>query len=533
MDIKIEKYSCAKILFLIVCLWFLMLLANGSLWAGYHLTDQHTIFTNYYDSSNHENTNVINHLINQWRSRVLSDLSLGRFRPVWSLHFLIETKFFGINLLGWSLYTGFLAVLTTLCFFVFGILIEFSIIESLLFSLIITIGRQTAIWWQLIPSEIIGTFLLSVTLIFMALSIRASKHNDIYEFLFLICGGLMSLAKESFIICIPALMFGKLWLFYNLKSSSWLEALKRSILSLSGLSIIFISELLVIKYGIGFNGTGYAGFEGVKIVGMLRVIKGYGVIGIPLLITVLVYGKILTKSSPFSLQALKNLPHNPISLFTVILLPQILLYAKSGLYDRYILPGIFGYSFLLLWLYRGIDRKYVIVRKIILWSTIAAIAFNYVMAWHDCHKYAKDRKSVTELVNVTKTNTTSNSPILIVSNPWVYFEWTSAIKTYLNYEANRKNLYLTTYGYSQTDFTSTSIRKKYESFWYFLNIKPVKDKFKKLIEIDRKQEIQCIIVFPQLNEDFQKTSSDWFQAKNYKAYKFNFINDKFYLYCHN
>ncbi|PSB14366.1 hypothetical protein C7B69_19130, partial [filamentous cyanobacterium Phorm 46] len=256
-----KKYDYLTVFLLILIFWFLLFITSGSLFSGYHFTDDHEIAHINYNFTV-ENLGIFE-VSSQW---IHNDLLTGRFRPFYYIHRILETRLLGINWALWSLYTGMLGVLTTFFLFMFGRFINFSIIEALLFSFLITLGAQSAVWWQLGPNETIGTFLLAGALVFAALSERANKYKKIYEGLFIFFVLIMSLSKESFILMIPAIASIKVWISHQMRTLSWPQSLKKNILSLSFLGIFFLTELLLVKFYIGLNpDIGYAGVDGFNI----------------------------------------------------------------------------------------------------------------------------------------------------------------------------------------------------------------------------------------------------------------------------
>ena len=190
-----KKYDYLTVFLFILIFWFLIFITSGSLFSGYHFTDDHEIAHINYNFTV-EKLGIFE-VSSQW---IHNDLLTGRFRPFYYIHRILQTRLLGINFAWWSLYTGMLGVFTTFFLFMFGRSINFSIREALLFSFLITLGAQSAVWWQLGPAETIGTFLLAGALVFAAVSERANKYKILYEFL---CGFLvliMSLSKESFIL---------------------------------------------------------------------------------------------------------------------------------------------------------------------------------------------------------------------------------------------------------------------------------------------------------------------------------------------
>lgn len=335
-----RKYSYLSVFLFILIFWFFILSASGSLFSGYHFTDDHEI--------THINYNFtvqklgIFQVSSQW---IHNDLLTGRFRPFYYVHRILATRLLGVNFGWWSFYTGMLGVLTTFFLFIFGPLIRFSISEALLFSFLTTLGAQSAIWWQLGPAETIGTFLLAAALVFAALSEISSKYTNLSETLFIFLVLIMSLSKESFILVIPAIALIKVWLSPHLKTLAWHESLKKNSLSIFILGLFFSVELLLVKFYIGLTPEiGYAGFEGFSISRTITATQHLSQAGYWWIILASLIAIRLTIKPPYSqsLRQILNVLYFPIVLLLLVSVPQVLLYAKSGIVQRYILPGILG-----------------------------------------------------------------------------------------------------------------------------------------------------------------------------------------------
>ena len=515
-----NKYDYLAVFLFILIFWFLIFITSGSLFSGYHFTDDHEIA--------HINYNLtvqkmgIFEVSNQW---IQKDFISGRFRPFYFLHRIISARFFGINFGLWSIYTGMLAVFTTFLLFIYGRLIRFSTKEALIFSFLTTLGAQAAVWWQLGPNETIGTFLLAGALVFAALSEISNKHKILYEFLFVFLVLIMSLSKESFILMIPAIALIKVWLSCHLKTFSWHESLKNNSLSISILGLFLIVELLLVKFYVGLNPEiGYAGVEGFSISRIITATQNLSQAGYWWIILACLIAMILTIKPPYSqsLSQIINVLYFPIILLLLVAVPQILLYAKSGIVQRYILPGILGYAFLIITLYNYINKTYKFAVKLILLLIIITLSFNLSLACDAAHIFALEGKSTTALMRTIEAKTTVNDSILIVSNPHLSYEWTVSIKKYLNYISNRNNLYFHSYVTPKNYFY-----KKIEIFYNYQTFDKIKNK----------KDFQCAVLFPYQKEIFLRSSSSWFLKDKFEEYELgNFNrnlnkNTKIYLYC--
>lgn len=340
------QYPLVYIFVGIFLFWFSIFFFSGSLSSGYHFTDDHQIL-----EINQKLSSSDNNIIEVYKRMIINDFK-SRFRPLFYLHKILETKLFGVNYLSWSIYTGMLAVLTSFFLYLFARIIGFSHPESFVFSILSFLGKQSEIWWRLGTNETIGSFFMSLSVLFMGLSVYSKRQRKLYEILFVVLAIVMSLCKESFILLIPAILFWKIWLYKTRNNLRWGDAIKSNITSVMILLFIVIAELLFIKFFVGTTKIGYAGVEGfqpMKYVYTAIRLSSYGGIGLILLQSgILVF-------FVCSISTLKIFFDDfiyPLVLFLLIIAPQVILYAKSGFYARYMMPGYWGYFVIIIYLLR-------------------------------------------------------------------------------------------------------------------------------------------------------------------------------------
>ena len=344
-----KRHDLAVFLFFSL-LWFLMLSYTGALTSGFHFTDDHEILA------------IKNQLSGQgaWDT-YLGILyreihSLGRLRLFYYLHRLIEVKAFGADLLIWSIYNGALAVFTSFSLYLFMRVAGFRTVEALLFPVLTLVGRQSAIWWCLGPAEAIGMFLLSLALLFMGLGACSQRNKILFRALSILLLFLSTLAKESFILAIPAFAFWMAWLSAEKEGLKTAEALKKNRIPILALLFIFASEILFIKYYVGPTKLAYAGFDGFGAVKFLIAGAAISLFGHAALIStglVMVFIAVFARRDGIgrAKEIVKKLIP-PLVLFSSIFLPQAVLYTKSGIDYRYLQPSMLGFAFLIVYLFR-------------------------------------------------------------------------------------------------------------------------------------------------------------------------------------
>lgn len=571
------NWKTALLLFL---LWFGILTVTGSLFSGYHLVDDHEVVNKALADPN------------DTRGIKLSPGAIiegNRFRPVYYLHRIAQAELFGADFLLWSIYTGLLAVLTSFFLFVFMRKTGFSSMESLLFALLTLLGEQAATWWKLGANETFGMLVLSITLVFMAQSVYSQNKRILYEILFIIFTIITSLAKESFILLIPALVCWKIWLTYE-KNKSTRIAAGKNWFTASILAAVFGVELLYIVKVVGTTGISYAGYEGFNMAGFFETglrlsIYAHAWILLIQLLSLVLYYK-YTNSSGKNKEIKELLP--PVVLFGLVVLPQVILYMKSGIGERYLLPGVMGYYFLMIYFYRhirlrippgfscetgkcwpglaaafvaavslsllildiviSIEWPFEILRyrgailaaaavlflgvlvtltfiskfkkffyaavfnyKRILVLLLAALLLNLVFTAANAAHFAVEGRNINKWFQSIEQHSHETDHILIITDDVRYFEWSYALKTYLNLKMKRKNLYS-----SPVTGVLGPVKGR---FWEILN-RDFLSRFPtfRLTDSRHRALFKTVLIFPGLEKEFLKHSSNWFQPDRFERY---------------
>ncbi|MBI5892282.1 MAG: hypothetical protein HZB79_01290 [Deltaproteobacteria bacterium] len=364
IKVLIDKYSHILVFTFFLIFWFSIFMGSGSVFSGYHSAEDFKFVEIYNDLVSTQNDIIA--VSKKWVGWMNG---IKRFNPVYYIYAVMEVFVFGTNFNMMLAYTSLLAVFTSLFLFLFSRKIGFSLLESVLFSLLSLAGVHAVIWWTAVTNEAFSMFLLSLTLIFMAYSAHSKKNRFVHEILFVVFAILVSLSKESFLLIIPALVFWKIWLYQERHTASWVDAIKNNIVSAIILFLSISIEIFIILKWIGTNpygptgGAGISRFEPLSYLILFKdVTLSISTIGLGL---VLLAGILLTiladKDTHNFLSKIINFSKElscPIVLFFLITIPQIIIYSKVGFpynlasLGRYIVPLILGYSILLIYVIR-------------------------------------------------------------------------------------------------------------------------------------------------------------------------------------
>jgi hypothetical protein len=509
--IQKHSYWLACLFFLVF--WFSFLIASGTLFSGYHFVDDHELIR-IQQSLNNAHIGFVKYVTNL----IANDIH-QRFRPVYYIHRVIEVKLFGTNFFYWSLYTALLSVLTSFGLFVFGRMMGWSLVASLFFPLMTTLGSQSEIWWCLGPCESLGMFLLSLTLVFLILTVDAKGNHSLYETTFIILCILTSLTKESFILLVPAILFLKVWILRVRNKLDFMQALKAQALSISILLLIVILEIFLIEYYVGTDKIGYAGVSAFNLTQLFQNIKSWWSTGLfrdyAAILFVAVFFFIILSVLRFKLEFFtKNFKIEFISALIFVLLviiPQLVLYLKSGFYPRYRLPALIGFSFFVIFLYDYASKTFRF-GKLFFGAIVTFLLFSgFTTAIKSAEAFADDGKQTNDMFRYIESSTNADAIILVGADPAKNFEMGYSLKVYLNYMVKRSNLYVMMLQRSNiyNDFEKSLIVDF--SKFYGSNI---------LEDIGDRSNIACIILLPGLEDKFLESSKDWFVLANYSRINF-------------
>jgi hypothetical protein len=516
--------------------WFAILTLCGTLFSGYHFMDDHGILRESKDVANFN----LQKEVKIFKKNLLDPKM--RFRPFYWVHRRLMLAVMGTDFTTMSIYIGFLAVFTSFFLFLFMKKTGFSVIESFLFVGLTLLGEQAAIWWRLGNNETLGMLMLSIALLFMALSVNTfqKRKKILYEILFGLFVILASWSKESFILIITALIFWKIWLTRQKKQEpnsseqtakgTWLKAIKENLIAGILLLLLFFLELVHVIKNVGTTKIVYAGYEGFQLANFIKTgLQGFMAVHgwVILLLLILCLrrpgGRRMAHGAwRFAFCALRASLRKNFLLIQVfwafvltglIAVPQIVLYMKSGMMDRYLLPGVMGYTFLMVMLLRYIretgSKKIVTMIAVLLLAVISLQQLRVTR--YTAIGFANDGKQINAWLQSIEQNTEEQDKILVVTHMRRHYEGTISLKMYLDEKSNRKNTL-----FSPVDLQVKSAAAR---FWKELN-RYFFSHFKgfTLENSEDRNRFQAILIFPGLEEKFLKNSASWFNQAQFKRY---------------
>jgi len=502
--------------FCLIFLFFLPILSKTSSY-GIQLMEDHVIARYSKTCFTEPNTTPLTKVISDTVSKSVN--KQHRFRPGFDIARVVAVKLFGTDFAHLAVLSWFLGVSSAYFLYLIGVILGLNFWESLLFSSLALIGTQFEIWWRLLWMEPIAMFFLCPAVFILLYETEAEKNINLLKTIYILLLLITSLIKESFILLIPAIVFAKIWFYKHKKNSTWLEAAKENAVISSILLFIFCLEIYLILFQLNLRGLDYSGI-GKETYNVFKIYKVLGTFAqeqaplggfiIPFLLVFgyWLYGLKEDFKFFFKIDVLYF-----FIFFIMWVLPQALLYAKGGVYQRYFLPGIIAFSLLNVFFLAKIRLNNKLSnRKIIYFVTFAFFLYYPITQYRASNKqlnafysYGTKTKALFDDVN---ERTGSEDLIVIVGDLALNTEDISAIDKFSIYMLNKKRENI----FFDFVFTKGSYNKLHKTVF-----KKLVDGYKErdISKVNDKSKISTIIMYSRAEPAFLVKSKDWFDIKDY------------------
>lgn len=462
----------------------LFLVCTGTLDSGYHFIDDHEMLEMHQDLGN---MSVFETSL-KWIKR---DFDI-RFRPMYFLHRILEMKIFGSDFFSLSFYTSLLAAVTFSLFYLGSRKLRFSVLESLVLVLLTFVGPQMAVWWKLGSNETIGMVMLGVAYFFMARCTSGKQYflNSMLFNLFLIAA---SLSKESFVIVIPAFVVYKVWEESRVFKISFKESAQKNYLLAFSL-LAMVAELWLIFFVVGTNKIGYAGTPSSAkelLLGIKNTLVRKDMLGewVKLITAVAVIFLFQIVSQGFSNKASKRNPwteaFSALIFSFLIVFPNLVLNAKTGMVERYLLPSTFGLAFLVVVLIK--NAKTSVLRWTIVFACAIFLFFSFEVARKSAVAFTEEGIRTNKLLSAVLKYAGPESKILLVVDPVDRFEVSDSFRIYLSYNGFN-NLYVFPVKRDYRSDFERGLEKTWEKWFEGRGIENIGSLPDEIVLIDKNQE---------------------------------------------
>lgn len=405
--IAIKEHIVAIIIISIVVFGFLYY--TGTLLSGYHLVDDHEFYTIRDTLKNNGLWKTIGICVE-------SDLEM-RFRPLYYVERALGVALFGAGTFRWSCMKALEIIAAAYLLYIFVRCKGETKIKAGLFTALCVWGPQTAVWWRLGPQESMGLLLFSLCL---NGTWQLAHNNKIANrILFIILLILLSLQKESFMVCVPA-FFILLFAFCRKLEKKFSEDIKAFIGEYKIEIIIIVVSLLIevsmIIWRVGLNRIGYAGFSSQDSItyyfnGMIHNLITWG--KYPMLLTLFTFILMYIVGNKNNINSQLRLE---ILFCFYIWGIQLLVYAKSGMWERYLIPWIIGVAYFVVLCVPRIIKKSNKATHCIILAGILLCLINTKEVFNEASIFATKGKDLEVCTEELVKRTDPSIPIYGVSN---------------------------------------------------------------------------------------------------------------------
>lgn len=441
---KLNQYCDNHTLFVyvIAAVFFTLLVFGvtigcGTMNSGWHFVDDHE-FLEWINPVREGRSSTIGQL-----QHVFWSGFTGRFRPLYAPFRFLTILLFGNNIQYYSLLKAVETILAFFLLFCLGRKMKATFCSSVAFSLISLVGYQSAIWWKLGPQEVQGTIFFALGMIFLEKWIQGKKKgNGILSFLFF---WIMSNWKESFILLLP---FVAIYLIYRTEdigenNESYfirgMTRIKQHWLYLAAIGLTFSIIIVIIVLKIGTNASSGGGISpsiGIRTIAdsyyyaFGHDLKYYAILTPVMTAILLTYWESLKKM------------WKEIFLLCVFLAPQLLLYGKEAMAERYIIPSSIGYGMFFVLAASKAGFLSGKRRKIYQLAVLLLILLGFRTTLIEADYYRYRGESVTNALEYIRNETEENSDVSVMSclgysNP----EADNTVAAWMEYYGQEEQMY--------------------------------------------------------------------------------------------
>ncbi len=350
VDLFIEsitgRWEFITVLLLSLLIVFGVVCGMGTLTSGFHLVDDHE-FLKWQYNMQYEGQSLWQ-LISLWIPRDLG----WRYEPAYYTTRILGVGIFGTNLINFSVLKALEIVIALMFLYYCGKLMGAKKVYSFLFATISLVGYQSAIWWKLGPQEAQCTMLFAIGFFCMLKWLHGNQKN--WGIASIVLFFIMCNYKESFILLLPFIVCLVLYDTAKNRMSrdekyTPIEFIKVLLVKMKGrywyvlsLVMIFLILVAIILFYVGVNNYSGAGLNSAATFSIYKEaffralnsdLKWYKRFGIVLIAILLTYWDDLKKL------------WMEILLTIAFLLPQFVIFAQTGILERYMLPSTIGFAF--------------------------------------------------------------------------------------------------------------------------------------------------------------------------------------------
>lgn len=421
-----------------ICLFGLVvwgiLLGCGTITSGFHMVDDHEMIGMYIDKLNGVP------ILEEIRRFIIGDFH-WRFRPLFYVVRVCLSYFSNGNFVALSILRGVEVVFSLELIYWILRKMNCSYFYAVIGSLMSLMGSMVGIWWKLGPQELTATWMFALAVLCF---LKAEEGKEYLHFGCIFWLIVVSLYKESFIMLLPVFLFLYVMDFSKKNDSLsefWMvftNRIKANWVKIFILGLVFLGELYCILFVIGHENIEYGAIEFDKniwfyvkvFLNNARLPLRMGQYALFCLVVILLYRTII-------IDRIKKW-WREVVVFFLIVTPQLLIYAKNGIEERYVIPCIFGVVYFFVGVISKDQWLCGLKRKIYNISLLILTLFNLILTVHEAKIFTYRGESIQEMLQFTEENTNPDSNILASFNG--YGESEATIKRW-GYFHQRENIY--------------------------------------------------------------------------------------------
>jgi Dolichyl-phosphate-mannose-protein mannosyltransferase len=456
-------------------IWGTIFIASGILNAGFnYFIDDHEILVIQNIHTSFQDIFV------EPFTALFSNEPKSRFRPLYDVLLRLCTKLYGLNPFAWYLSSLLVAMTTSIILYLVGRLQKFSQLEAIGFAGLIVFGQQASTYTRFGTPETTATLFVTLSFLFGSISSKAldgklqqsSIRQIIYNYLFVIFAVLAALNKEACILILPALAYFKVWHLSRTNNISLKESFDLNRANVISVLISFISFLAYIKLA-PVVGPGYAGIDKDT----LSIVS--------------LFGSLVSNGAIFGSAIIGNIGYHYISrseqhekversfyiLAALVIIPQLIIYNKTGMNWHYILPASIGVSFLAFYPVSKLAKKSSKSYRIVLCIVLTILTLQVIFTGSYFDSTSKRTAPIESLVSSIRNCVGKNAPLAIVGNPYVDYELLTSFYRIADLAIDNHQTVLATYGSRNSNLVTDALKTE-EQTWYFLDPKSIENVYK-------------------------------------------------------
>ena len=415
----------------------------GTLNSGYHFVDDHEYLAWTYNLKH----NLSFKELLYWNVRDDGN----RFRPLYMFFRTVWIYFFGTNLFIHSVIKAIQSAISLVCLYFVARnhnIYPCSKPLAASFALMCYIGYQTCTWWKLGTTEVQGILTFSIGFLLTETYIRNKQKK--YMIMSLVMFELMSLLKENLFILLPFVGFYTLFSDIRMDLTEKTEKIDAKYVwnIIKSRMIFYVFLILIVLetlYACVFliDPSAYKGGEYFSSESLLNTEAWIHSITHDLKWFVL-FGMVFSGILLTYYERYNNMWMDVV-LLVIFILPQIMVFSKSGMDERYILPSSVGYSFFFVIAAFGQKVLNGLRKKIYICCLILLLLAHARAALIEADYFRYRGNSVQSVLDFA-AQTINNDPDVKICSALRYFESNRTIQYYLKLYA-KENIYY----YYETD----------------------------------------------------------------------------------